>query len=353
MLRLVLALCLLVAASVSAAAACQNTVTFTSSASGATATLDVSGCASDIRSGLFDAASLGNSNFNNFPMHVDSTVAPAALPNAATFTLSDGSKVSVIPINVIGYYVDTYQFTLQGAAVGASGSTTLYYASGTDSGPPSFTFGPVNTAYPITVNFPAPAPTVTSISPTTGSASGGTSVVITGTGFSGVTAVSFGATAASAFTVNSATQITATAPAGSGTVDVRVTTGGGTSATNASDRFTYLSNVATLAGLSLSQGTLSPGFASGTTSYTASVGNGVTSLTVTPTLTDATASVKVNGASVASGSASGAIALAVGANTLTVAVTAQDGTTTGTYRVTVTRAASSVATLAGLSLSQG
>ncbi|MCC7601252.1 IPT/TIG domain-containing protein, partial [Janthinobacterium sp. FW305-129] len=42
------------------------------------------------------------------------------------------------------------------------------------------------------------------------------------------------------YTVNSATQITATAPAGSGTVDVRVTSAGGTSATGAIDQFTYV-----------------------------------------------------------------------------------------------------------------
>jgi hypothetical protein len=54
------------------------------------------------------------------------------------------------------------------------------------------------------------APTVTSISPTSGPVSGGTSVTITGTGFTGATAVNFGGTAAAGFTINSATQITAT-----------------------------------------------------------------------------------------------------------------------------------------------
>ncbi|RBQ05529.1 MBG domain-containing protein, partial [Pedobacter miscanthi] len=84
------------------------------------------------------------------------------------------------------------------------------------------------------------APTVTSLSPTSGPTSGGTSVTITGTNFIGANAVTFGATAATGFTVNSATQITATAPAGTGTVDVRITTPGGTSATSASDQFTYI-----------------------------------------------------------------------------------------------------------------
>jgi uncharacterized protein YhjY with autotransporter beta-barrel domain len=84
-------------------------------------------------------------------------------------------------------------------------------------------------------------PVVSSISPTSGPVAGGTSVIITGTGFSGTTAVTFGATAASGFTVNSATQITATAPPGvAGTVDVSVTTAGGTSSTSAADQFTFV-----------------------------------------------------------------------------------------------------------------
>ncbi|WP_336691434.1 IPTL-CTERM sorting domain-containing protein [Delftia acidovorans] len=83
-------------------------------------------------------------------------------------------------------------------------------------------------------------PTVTSVSPTAGPSAGGTSVVITGTNFSGTTAVTFGGTAAAGYTVNSATQITANAPAGTGTVDVRITTVGGTSATSTADQFTYV-----------------------------------------------------------------------------------------------------------------
>lgn len=96
-------------------------------------------------------------------------------------------------------------------------------------------------------------PTVTSISPTAGPAAVGTAVTITGTGFNGTTAVTFGATAAAAYTVNSATQITATAPAGTGTVDVRVTTAGGTSATSASDQYTFVA-APTVASLSLTAG---------------------------------------------------------------------------------------------------
>ena len=86
----------------------------------------------------------------------------------------------------------------------------------------------------------APVPAVTSITPTSGPLVGGTTVTVTGTGFTGATTVMFGIINASSFTVNSATNITATSPAGAGTVDVTVTTPGGTSATSPADQFTYL-----------------------------------------------------------------------------------------------------------------
>jgi hypothetical protein len=85
-----------------------------------------------------------------------------------------------------------------------------------------------------------PAPTVVSLSPTSGPIAGGTSIVITGTNLTGATSVKFGTTTATTFTVNSPTQITATSPAGlAGAVDVTVTTPGGTSAASAADQFTY------------------------------------------------------------------------------------------------------------------
>ncbi len=71
-----------------------------------------------------------------------------------------------------------------------------------------------------------PVPTVTAVSPNTGTTAGGTGVTITGTGFTGATAVDFGANAATGVTVNSDTSISATSPAGSGTVDVTVTDAG-------------------------------------------------------------------------------------------------------------------------------
>jgi hypothetical protein len=81
----------------------------------------------------------------------------------------------------------------------------------------------------ITVTITAVSPTITSITPSVGPTGGGTSVTITGTNFAGATAVTFGGVAATGVTVVSATSITAATPAHAvGTVDVAVTTPGGT-----------------------------------------------------------------------------------------------------------------------------
>jgi hypothetical protein len=83
-------------------------------------------------------------------------------------------------------------------------------------------------------------PAVTGVSPNSGPAAGGTLVTITGTGFTGATAVDFGTTAATDVTVQTATTITALSPAGTGLVNVTVTTSNGSSATSTADQFTYV-----------------------------------------------------------------------------------------------------------------
>ncbi|MEU5808658.1 IPT/TIG domain-containing protein [Streptomyces sp. NPDC047718] len=80
----------------------------------------------------------------------------------------------------------------------------------------------------------AQVPVVTDIAPNNGPTAGGTSVILTGTGFTGATAVKFAGVPATSFTVNSATQITAVTPAGNaGAAAVTVTTPAGTSAPGA------------------------------------------------------------------------------------------------------------------------
>jgi hypothetical protein len=81
-----------------------------------------------------------------------------------------------------------------------------------------------------------PVPVVTGISPTSGTP--GTPVTITGTGFTGVTDVGFGLSNVNIVSATD-TEIVVNAPGGSGTVDITVTTPGGTSAMSPADQFTY------------------------------------------------------------------------------------------------------------------
>ena len=106
-----------------------------------------------------------------------------------------------------------------------------------------------------------------------------------------------------------------------------------------------LGSDATLSGLTLSEGRLSPAFASGTTAYTASVGYTVTRIAVVPSTTDANATVAyldssdmpLTDANTVTGEQD--VDLAVGETVVKVQVTAEDTSTVQTYTVTITRTA--------------
>ena len=98
---------------------------------------------------------------------------------------------------------------------------------------------------------------------------------------------------------------------------------------------------------------LTPAFHYTTTSYTASVTNATTSIKVTPVAADVNATVKINGTPVKSGTASAPLPLKAGPNTINTIVTAQNGTSARLYAIIVTRAPSTNANLAALSLSNG
>ncbi|WP_443947019.1 MBG domain-containing protein [Pedobacter sp. AW1-32] len=199
-------------------------------------------------------------------------IAPTIAISSTAGTSGGSTSTSPIPFtvtfseSVTGFVVG--DITPGNATIsGFSGSGTTYTFNATPTANGAVTMnvaanvaqdaaGNGNTAasqFSITYAQAVAAPTVTALSPTSGPTGGGTSITITGTNFSGATAVTFGATPATGFTVNSTTQITATAPAGTGTVDVRVTTTGGTSATSASDQFTYVA-APTLTALSPTSG---------------------------------------------------------------------------------------------------
>jgi hypothetical protein len=154
---------------------------------------------------------------------------------ATSFTVHSSTSISAItPPNVPGLAQVVVNTTF-----GSSTSPVFFQYTGTGGGG---------------------GPSVTGVSPNAGPTTGGTSVVITGTGFTAVTGVTFGAVAATSFVVNHAGQITATSPAqGAGTVNVRVTTSAGTSPATAANQFTYVASPPTITNVNPNAGPTSGG----------------------------------------------------------------------------------------------
>ncbi|MBZ9644896.1 IPT/TIG domain-containing protein, partial [Streptomyces sp. PSKA30] len=93
-----------------------------------------------------------------------------------------------------------------------------------------------------------------------GPTTGGTTVTLTGTNLSGATAVSFGGVAATSFTVNSATRITAiTPPRTAGAAAVTVTTPGGTSNPDNPSAYFYYAAPPSLIAVTPASGTTAGG----------------------------------------------------------------------------------------------
>ncbi len=82
-------------------------------------------------------------------------------------------------------------------------------------------------------------PTVSAVAPDYGPSSGGNTIDLTGSGFTGATSVLFGSTPATQFKVISDTAITATAPGGTTTAPITVAGPGGRSSTTPADNYTY------------------------------------------------------------------------------------------------------------------
>ncbi|GAD22914.1 IPT/TIG domain-containing protein [Acidovorax sp. MR-S7] len=273
-----------------------------------------------------------------------------------------------------------YQFTGITPAGGTAGDAGSYAAAFNGK---TLTFTVPSNTQPVAqgtivftfTSMTTPTPTVTGATPNSGSTAGGTVVTLTGTHFTaGATAVTFGGSSATGITVLSATSLTATTPAHTaGPVNVRVTTPGGYATLTNGYTYAVPSSNASLSGLALSAGTLSPAFTTGNTSYTAAVNDMVASITVTPTLADANATVTVTKAasglfanifstqvSCTGGSNGTATALAYGGvppytylwspgQALSATAT---GLPAGTYSVTVTDRAGSTFTVANIAISQ-
>jgi len=165
---------------------------------------------------------------------VSSSCAPA--PTISSFSPSSGPVGTSVRINGSGFGgAPAVRFNGVAAAsvtVNAQGTRIdTKVPSGATTGRITVTTpgGTATSATNFTIT--SAAPKISSFSPTSGRA--GAAVTITGTAFTGATAVRFGGVGAS-FAVTSATQITATVPVGAVTGKISVTTPAGTatSATN-------------------------------------------------------------------------------------------------------------------------
>jgi hypothetical protein len=173
---------------------------------------------------------------------------PPPLPTLTSLTPATGSTAGGTIVTLTGT-----NFTgATGVTFGGTAATVFNVVNATTitCATPARSAGPVNVlvttpggtsvaSMQFTYAAPPPLPTLTSLTPATGSTAGGTIVTLTGTNFTGATGVTFGGTAATVFNVVNATTITCTTPARSaGSVNVLVTTPGGTSV--ASALFTYV-----------------------------------------------------------------------------------------------------------------
>ncbi len=166
----------------------------------------------------------------------------AVSPSAGPITA--GTTVTITGTNLTGATAIT--FGTNGAASGISCTATSCTALA-----PSGAAGAINvtvttaggtsaTSSASKYTYTAP-PVITKVSPATGSVAGGTTVTVTGTNLASATAITFGPGNNATSITCGAKSCTATSPSGiaPGTVDVQVTTAGGTSATTAADQYTY------------------------------------------------------------------------------------------------------------------
>ncbi|WP_330351378.1 IPT/TIG domain-containing protein [Streptomyces sp. NBC_00582] len=189
------------------------------------------------------------------PVPVVSGIAPTTGPTAggvlvvvtgSGFTGTTAVSVAGVPVTRFMVKGDTLIEAVTAAAPGAvSGPVAVTVQGSTGSGGDFAYLAPV-------------LPTVTAVTPPTGPTDGETKVIITGSGFTGTTAVTFGGTPADDFSVPDDTTILATAPAHpAATVTLDVTTPAGTAS---GAPYTYLIPVTpTVGGIAPSSGTSAGG----------------------------------------------------------------------------------------------
>ena len=164
----------------------------------------------------------------------------------SNFTGVTGVNFGTVPATTYAFLADGVIVATAPAQAAGTVDVTVATSSGTSSTSSSDEYTYTN----------ATTPTVSGLDVSSGLSVGGSPVTVLGSGFLGATGVSFGSVAATAFTINSDTSISVVAPPQSAaTVDVTVTSPGGTSSTSSADEYTYnTTSLPTLTGLSTSSG---------------------------------------------------------------------------------------------------
>jgi len=166
-----------------------------------------------------------------------------APPIATSLTPASGPTAGGDTVTINGYGLATAVSVSFGSntatpTVVSDGQLTVTVPAGTAAGSVEVTVTTAGgTTGPLEFTY-LDAPTVTSLSPDSGPASGGTSVTITGTNLATATSVTFGGTTASFAAINGTTLAAVTPPGTAGAADVVVTTDGGSA--TAVGGYTYL-----------------------------------------------------------------------------------------------------------------
>ena len=171
----------------------------------------------------------GDSDPLTFTFLASASDATSIVPSTGPET--GGTAVVITGTGFTGATAVTFD-SVPGTAFSVINDTTIHVTSPAGAvGPADVVVAdPAGDSDPLTFTY-TPVTTIDTVAPPFGPEAGGTTVVITGTCFTGATAVMFGTVSVTTFTVNPAgTQITVVSPAGSGTVDVSVV-GGGTCGT--------------------------------------------------------------------------------------------------------------------------
>jgi len=216
--------------------------------------------------GTYDFGNQTTTSYTDINFTIQNIGVDASTLSSFTITGADAGQFSfqgTNPTTVANGSSVTFTVRFSPVSAGTKTATVSFANQDADENPFNFTITGTGTA----------SPTITSFTPT--SAATGETVTITGTNFTGATAVSFGGTAATSFIVVNATTITAVVASGTtGTISVVTSSGTATSLGS----FTYVPTYTISGNAGIAGATLS--YSDGSAKTATSDGSGNYSFTV-------------------------------------------------------------------------